>query len=550
MTDESRPETPETTPAAGPADPGPAAAEPAASASPASEPAADDAGWSAGKWAGAWINTIVMVFLAVAILVGINYLSYRRNVRYDMTANQEYRISDRTRTIVGGLATDVDIYTVFLTPAWQLSYEDGDARRRLESVLAEFRNCSPRIRVSALSFGMDQLKLKGLAKEMNLKAGLTDLSVIVKVGSRSKSIELSKMYEMSYAGRIGRINAFNAEGMLVAAILELTEAKPPVVYFTQGHGTLEGKLERSGREDSSSLFWIVNRIKDRENVEKKTINLLAAPTIPEDARVLVIHRPAVPYGTREVLALRDFLARGGRLIVMADTLDAKGGFVETGLEGLLAEWGVRFGRNVIVGLIQTPMGLAPLNTPIVQGPDYGSHPIVAKLKEEGLPCRLGLSRTVDKVDEADSRLEVTPLMTLTEKGWWGETSGAQIATGRVRQDPEDRVGELPLAQVVKAPVGDDLKNRISRETRLVVFGNASFATDKEVGELGNEDLFVNALLWLIDREQNIGIGAKSIADRRVTLNAGQQAMFFWVGIVFLPILAVLLGLGLWIVRRT
>ena len=88
---------------------------PTASPAPVAE-AAGDEGWSLGKRVGAWINTIVMTLLAAGILVGVNYLSSRRFVRYDMTANQEYRISELTRTVLANLKRPIVLYTVMLNP--------------------------------------------------------------------------------------------------------------------------------------------------------------------------------------------------------------------------------------------------------------------------------------------------------------------------------------------------------------------------------------------------------------------------------------------------
>jgi ABC-type uncharacterized transport system involved in gliding motility auxiliary subunit len=347
---------------------------------------------------------------------------------------------------------------------------------------------------------------------------------------------------MDYSSRFGRIRSFNAEGLLMAAVLELTGEKPPVIYFTKGHGASEGRTEKAGgRDDTPGLSWIVNRLKERENIETKTLNLVQAKEIPEETRILVIHRPTEKYGEHEVTLLRDFLKRGGRLCVMVDPVDEKG-FLETGLEGLLAEWGVKLGRNIVF------MSLGPflVERPVVQLDNFGTHPIVDKFKKEEVTCHLGLSRTVEKAEGVDSRIEVTPLITLTE-GAWGETSLTQIAQRRLRPDPEDLQGTIPLAQAVKASVTAEKK--ISPETRIVAFGNTEFVMDRQVQEGANEDLFANALLWLVDREQNIGIGAKSIADRRVTLDEQKQAVILWTCAVGLPVLAVLLGFGLWIIRR-
>jgi hypothetical protein len=119
-------------------------------------------------------------------------------------------------------------------------------------------------------------------------------------------------------------------------------------------------------------------------------------------------------------------------------------------------------------------------------------------------------------------------------------------------DPEDPKNSLPLAQAVKAAVPADVTKRITNETRLVVYGNASFINESERGGVrayGNEDLFINTLLWLIDRERDIGIAAKSLTSRQISFDEKTQNVVFWICIFGLPGVAVAIGLGFWFVRR-
>jgi hypothetical protein len=509
--------------------------------------------WTAGKRLGAWINTIAMIVLTILILGALNYLGARRFIRYDMTANQEYRLSERGRSILAGIKTPVKIVTVFLNP-FTMTYEEGNARERLNGVLDEFKNCSPLVTLEPFSYGMDRAAMTQKYKQLNLQGGLSDKSVIVFTGGRSKTILLSSMFEMDYQSRFPRVRSFNAEGLLLSAILELTGEKPPLIYFSQGHGIAEGKTERGRADDANGIVWIANRLKERENIEHKIVNLILVKQVPEDCKILVIHNPTIKYGEHEVSLLRDYLKRGGRLAVMVGPIDDKG-FLETGLEGLLAEWGVRLGRNVVL----MTDGRFLFERPIVQFDNFGAHPIVLKFRDAQVPCRLGLSRTLHKAEGVDSRIEVTPLITLPE-GAWGETSLEQIGSQNPRPDNEDAKPPVDLAMAVHAAVPPPAKTEkdgappaaprnLSSETRLVIVGCSEFINDRLIREGANEDLFINALLWLIDREQNIGIGAKSIADRRVTMDEKKQAVFLWLGVVALPALGVVLGLGLWFIRR-
>jgi hypothetical protein len=506
-------------------------------------PEADGAAWTAGRRWGTWINMAAMIALAVGILVAVNYLAARRFVRYDMTAGQEYRVTDRARTLLAGLKVPVVFYPVFLSP--DLTYDEADAKGRLENVLDEFKHISPFVGTEPLNYGMGQSQLLSKMKALKLNVGLTDRSVIVAANDRSKVINLSSMYDLDYGSRgAARIKTFKGERLLIAAVLELTGEAPPVVYYAKGHGAEEGRMER-GREPG--LSWIVNRLKERENIDFRSVDLTAAQAIPDECKVLVIHRPATPYVEREILLLRDFLQRGGRLCVMAEAMDAKG-FIDTGLDGLLGAWGLLLGRNVVVGSLRTPQGGVLTDQPVVQAGDFGSHPIVNKLKENQLQCGLGLTRTVTRTDGADPRILATPLITLASPTWWGETSMAQMASRRPRPDGEDAKPPLDLAQAVRVPVPAETQRPISPETRLVVFGG-DFISDRMAPMAQNEDLYAATLLWLIDREQNIGIGDRDITDRRVTLDLPRRQVVFWVSVVGLPLVAILAGFGLWFVRR-
>jgi ABC-2 type transport system permease protein len=544
MTDERTPQTPETMP---PAEPAPAPAP--ETAAPAPEPA--EAGWTFGKRMGAWINTVVMVLLMAGILVLANYLGARKFKRFDWTANQEYQLTEKTLNLLKELKDPVEVYCFYADPE-RVTVDDYNLMRRLHGMLDEYRTHAPQFTWEILSPALGKALIEKL-KRINQQNYPPDQSVVVFAKGRTKTLTLQSMAEMQWGqGGRGRMSSFNGESLLTAAIQELTAEKPPVLYFAQGHGAGEGRVQRAGRGEGQEpdLQWIVNRLKERENIEHKTVNLLEAKEIPEDCKLLVIHRPGIKYGEKEIALLEDYLKRGGRLVLMPDVFTLKG-FVDTGLEGLLKTWGVSLGRNLVFNEITDIFGRRMLATQIVvEDNAFGTHPIVDKLKKGQIPVLFDDARTVVKAEGADARLEVTPLITL-ESGW-AETSFAQIEKRRPVADPEDPQGSLPLAQAVKAAVPADVAKKITNETRLVVFGSASFVNESERGGVrayGNEDLFINTLLWLVDRERDIGIAAKSLTSRQISFDEKTQNVVFWICIFGLPGVAVAIGLGFWFVRR-
>ena len=85
--------------------------------------------------------------------------------------------------------------------------------------------------------------------------------------------------------------------------------------------------------------------------------------------------------------------------------------------------------------------------------------------------------------------------------------------------------------------------------RLVVFGDSDFISDTQIGNVGNSDLFLNSINWLAAKGKLISISPKSPDIRRVSVSAKQMQMIFWGTIAGLPLLAVCLGVGVWLKRR-
>ena len=82
-------------------------------------------------WARLRCSTVVVV---LALLIGVNYLASRRNKRWDLTANQQFSLSDQTRQILQKLDAPVKVM-VFDQPAQFDSFRD-----RLERVRATSRS--------------------------------------------------------------------------------------------------------------------------------------------------------------------------------------------------------------------------------------------------------------------------------------------------------------------------------------------------------------------------------------------------------------------------
>jgi len=87
-----------------------------------------------------------------------------------------------------------------------------------------------------------------------------------------------------------------------------------------------------------------------------------------------------------------------------------------------------------------------------------------------------------------------------------------------------------------------------RAMRLIVFGDSDFATNQLLQiNADNGLLLANALNWLVEREELLGIPPKKTEQVRLALT-GDEIRKIYLLAAFLPILAVVLG-GFVFVRR-
>jgi ABC-type uncharacterized transport system involved in gliding motility auxiliary subunit len=153
---------------------------------------------------------------------------------------------------------------------------------------------------------------------------------------------------------------------------------------------------------------------------------------------------------------------------------------------------------------------------------------------------------VDKKDTVPTGVQVKKLCNTT-KNSWAETD----PVGSRYEFDEDKDKRGPISVAVVASKGIEVVSEVEAEgepaklkkkARLVVFGDADFASNSYFHASGNSDLFLNTINWLVEEEDLISIRPREPEDRRLTLTAAQTKRIFYFAVVFMPV--VILGIGL------
>jgi ABC-type uncharacterized transport system involved in gliding motility auxiliary subunit len=139
--------------------------------------------------------------------------------------------------------------------------------------------------------------------------------------------------------------------------------------------------------------------------------------------------------------------------------------------------------------------------------------------------------------------DVRALVFSSRRAWLSDDVAA-AQRGQLPERAADAVeGYQPIAAAGRFP-------REAGEARIVVFGDADFASNRYLRALYNLDVVSNAVQWAAEREPHITLRPKALTPDQFPLTPQQSLrMLFGVGLV-IPELCLLAAAIAWLRRRS
>ena len=485
-----------------------------------------------------WIRTINLVLQAILFLTlfsGLNYLDRNHSWRKDLTAHQRYSLSPETKSYLLNLKRPVAI-VVTLTENDD-SADIAQAYRDLKGLLREYsfvtdNNPNSKIDVKFIDVYQERRSADQL--------GIDQPNIVMLIcGEQRQSLNLGELYGVKDREKTD----FRGEQAITAAILSVSNPSKKKIYFLTGHG----ELRPDDVDPARGLSALSNELQMR-NFDVEYLQISTARTVPEDADLVIAAAPQGRYDAFEQEQLREYLnKREGRLIVML----APG--IPHGLDDLLYDWGVLVDDVVIYDT--DPNSFADNGDLIVW--NLFPHPITQTLIDFKIPLRLGLSRSVrpDPGRVVGSGLQVVSLAA-TSTSAWGEVNYRQ------RQVPEFNLGvdlkglpNMPPANRLSVVVASEkvqTKNNLPftvKNGQLVVIGTDDIVANYRLAIAANQNLFLNAVNWAIDRDTKLNIPTRPIERFQLSLSQAELTKLRYSLIFALPLAAALLGIFVYWSRR-
>jgi ABC-type uncharacterized transport system involved in gliding motility auxiliary subunit len=480
----------------------------------------------------------------LAALAAADALSSQVFVRLDLSANRAYSLSRGTKDLLRGLQDTLTI-KVYYTPGLPPPY--GPGRRYLKDLLAEYRRLG-RGRVQAELLDPSGEKLRREA----LEAGVAPLQLSVASQQRFEVKESFMGAVFLHRGRSEVIPVLGGlaelEYDITRRIKKLAAPRTGTVGFVTGHGEAAPGGPAAGR-----LFAMVAE-------EMTAVPVTLDGPVPPEVEALWVWGPTSAFKPAELERLKAWLASGRTLGLLlsrraVDLRSLRARPVETGLEKLLAGWGLELEDGFVVDAqcekIQMEVPYGPLRSIMVL--DYPFFPIATSL-ERRHPALRGLDAVsfpfVSPIRaKAAGALKYTSLADSSPASWLRPQPPADPTTP-IEELVTQSAGPFSLAGILEGDFSAAASTApLPRPGRLVVVGTAEQAKPQFADKEAASAFLMNLLEWSLQDETLLSIRSKAAAYRPLRPLPLAAVLAAKAALILLPPLALAAAAAAYWLRR-
>jgi ABC-type uncharacterized transport system involved in gliding motility auxiliary subunit len=460
------------------------------------------------KWAyGA--NTIVSTIVFFAILVLLVLIAELKPLRLDLTQTRSFSLSEQTRKVLNEIDKPIAV-KVFISA----SGPGATNKDKIKDLLDTY-----------------------CYYDKNIKYEFVD---------PDSQPEITRRYDVKTYGTIvlegydkKQVVQTADEENITNAILKLSRKEQKKIYYLTGHG------EHSLVADARDSFSNAKSALEKNLYAIAEFNLLQQEDVPGDAAALIIAGPQKQIPEREQAIIKNYLARGGKVILMLDPL------TDSGMKDFLKGYGIQISDDVVVDRLSRLFG-ASERVPVVM--EYGPHKITENFSEFTFYPD---ARSVVPSDKPPEGIEVQ-VLAATSPNAWAERNLEMLKEGKAAFDKDkDLPGPVPLVVLATiaghqepAEAGQkDENSPPAKDGVLVVSGNSLFASNSYFNQYGNGDFFLNIVSFLADEANSITVQRPN-TNKPLLLTRAQASTIFWIVLIIVPLLVLTLGISVYRIRRS
>jgi ABC-2 type transport system permease protein len=526
-------------------------------------------------------NTLAFIFVVFGIVSLINFLSSRRFIRADLTADKRYTISQSTKKVLKRLDDIVTIDAYFSRQPARIA----QLRQSVRDMLEEYRAFSKNLQINFI----DPATGDEAQKQQLRFIGIPEMQINVIEKDKAEIANVYMGIAILYADKKEVLpvvqTTANLEYDLTSAILKVTSKEIKTIGFLTGHDELDvfGQAFGPLRQELSKQYDV------------RKVPIEADKAIDADVATLVVAGPKKELTEREKYEIDQFIMRGGRALFLVDPvlIQYEGlnvSSLTTGLNDLLEHYGVKLNDNLVLDVFMDQLtysqGFMTVTTgyayfiKVLKQYQYRTGETSDGLSKDSIITNQLESLTfpwagsLELIPNVDAPVEAIALAKTSRGGWTAQSPYNISPTNRQFQPPasvqQAHTVAISLSGVFKSfyagkaippaessepdevvtakPAEEERTTKTDSETtQIVVVGNSQFL---QQGRRDGQLFFLNTVDWLTLGEELINIRSHGVTNRPLKEVSESEKFFLkFISIAGVPILVVAFGLVRFFLRR-
>ena len=507
------------------------------------------------------INTLILLGAFTGIVIILNFVSFENTRRVDVTATNQFSLSERTRELLDGLQDDIRA-TAFYKALEDTPSADVAARRnRVVDTLEEFQARSGRFSYEVV--------------DPDLEPG----RVAAYFGARpadfvSETVVIENLTTGTYDSlQPTDVTFTQLEQALVTSLYVATGQEQKTVYFLGGHG------ERNIDSSSGDGYGLLRQALEQENYQVRGLvwsRFEEEVTVPDDAALVVVAGPTSDLPELHAQALDLYLLgryadgqrrrENGSLIFLAepDTPDSWREFlvqwgiillagyirdVDSSVPGLPQTLALNMDFNTILNFNLLVLGQ---NEAAINNAYRAAFEIIAPEGQQLQSVYMPDAAALAPLPITDgTRLPLALSITTPNSYIIADPDREDPVTGGETPDPQGPfIPAMLMRSAAKVgmavPEGGPSDSDISL---ILALGDADFVSNTNIGRGSGLDMFVNSTNYLLGDYSLVSIRPKPPAFREFNLDRNEYDFVRFSSWLFLPgIMALAAGLVWWLRR--
>ena len=454
--------------------------------------------------------TSLLTVIVLAMLVVINLIISRMDLKVDLSVNQYYTLTQPTKDLVKGIKDDISIYYLV---------ETGKETQIFKRIADKYESLSNHIKVE-LKDPVLYPKFASRYVEEEVKAN--SFLVVNHSNNRAKYVSYEEMLvygdEFNYETFNYNLVGIDVEGKLTSAVQYVTTEDVPVIYTTTGH-----KEKETGQIFTTAL--------QKQNVKVKSTPTLTISSIPEDCDILMINSPEADFTADEIDMIMSYMENGGNVMLVVDYRATK---LEN-LSALMDYYGIRMKDGIV---FEGDSNKHAQNNPHLIIPDVKQHAITNTAIEYGKFVIMPSSTGLQILNNTRSSLKVEPLLVTSDKAY----AKINLETNTFTKEIGDHDGPF----YVGLAATDTFKGS---SAKLIVYSSEFVFDDSALEGFGNYEILTGTISHLAGSIRPISVKTRSLSLDPLALTQKQANSWGIITAVILPLLILAGGVVISLRRR-